>query len=197
MSMRALLTAVSLLALAVAGPTEAFAQKTKTKGGTPSVTTAAPPTSGQLDPSDPDDPADDDGPLRRAADDPGGVIVVGRQGSPVERPAHTRESYEAAVDAGADFIETEVVATQDGALVARADHELGASTDVADHPEFADRLTTKSIDGQEVEGWFTEDFTLDSVDPNREAGRARGMQSPDEDDDDMHPGAERVQCASQ
>ena len=44
---------------------------------------------------------------------------------------------------------------------------------------------------------MTEDFTLDSVDPNREAGRARGMQSPDEDDDDMHPGAERVQCASQ
>ena len=44
---------------------------------------------------------------------------------------------------------------------------------------------------------MTEDFTLDSVDPTREQARARGMQSPDEDDDDMHPGAERVQCASQ
>jgi DnaJ family protein A protein 2 len=43
---------------------------------------------------------------------------------------------------------------------------------------------------------MTEDFALDSVDPTREQARARGM-AMDEDEDDMHPGAERVQCASQ
>lgn len=109
------------------------------------------------------DPEEELGPLRRAADDLEGMVVVGRQGSPVDRPAHTRESYEAAVEAGADFIETEVVVTQDGALVARADHELSISTDVADRPEFADRFTTKNVDGVDVEGWFSEDFTLDEL----------------------------------
>jgi len=44
---------------------------------------------------------------------------------------------------------------------------------------------------------MTDDFTLESVDPAREQNRARGMASPDEDDDDMHGGGERVQCASQ
>ncbi|KAF1997597.1 DnaJ-domain-containing protein [Amniculicola lignicola CBS 123094] len=42
---------------------------------------------------------------------------------------------------------------------------------------------------------MTEDFTLEAVDPTQENQRARGMA--DDDDDDMHPGAERVQCASQ
>jgi DnaJ family protein A protein 2 len=43
---------------------------------------------------------------------------------------------------------------------------------------------------------MTKEFTLESVDPTREAQRARGM-AMDDDGDDMHPGAERVQCASQ
>ena len=34
------------------------------------------------------------------------------------------------------------------------------TTDVAAHPEFADRKTTKSVDGVKLTGWFTEDFTL-------------------------------------
>jgi DnaJ family protein A protein 2 len=44
---------------------------------------------------------------------------------------------------------------------------------------------------------MVEDFTLDDVDPTREHARARGMADMEDDDDDMHPGAERVQCASQ
>ena len=34
------------------------------------------------------------------------------------------------------------------------------TTDIASHPEFADRKTEKVIDGQKQVGWFTEDFTL-------------------------------------
>lgn len=41
-----------------------------------------------------------------------------------------------------------------------------------------------------------DDFLLEEFDPQRDGGR-RGMGAMDEDDDDMHPGAERVQCASQ
>jgi glycerophosphoryl diester phosphodiesterase len=48
----------------------------------------------------------------------------------------------------------------DGFLVARHENEIGTTTDVADHPEFAARQTRKSIDGEKVAGWFTEDFTL-------------------------------------
>lgn len=43
---------------------------------------------------------------------------------------------------------------------------------------------------------MTEDFTLEPVDPTQEGGRSRGM-AMDEDEDEMHPGGERVQCASQ
>ena len=50
--------------------------------------------------------------------------------------------------------------TKDGVLVARHENEIGGTTDVADHREFANRRTTKTIDGVALEGWFTEDFTL-------------------------------------
>ncbi len=49
--------------------------------------------------------------------------------------------------------------TRDGKLVARHDNELGLTTDVAQHPEFADRKRTQKVDGVELTGWFSEDFT--------------------------------------
>ncbi|KAF2808594.1 DnaJ-domain-containing protein [Mytilinidion resinicola] len=57
-------------------------------------------------------------------------------------------------------------------------------------------LPPRKVDIQPPPDAMTEDFTLDSVDPTREQARARGM-AMDDDDDEMHPGAERVQCASQ
>src|SRR4028118_1036935 len=61
---------------------------------------------------------------------------------------------------GADFIEPDVVSTKDGVLIARHENEISGTTDIAKRPEFADRKRKKTIDGQEVEGWFTEDLTL-------------------------------------
>jgi len=61
---------------------------------------------------------------------------------------------------GADYVEPDLVTTKDGVLVARHEPEIGGTTDVADHPEFANRKVTKSLDGVNVTGWFTEDFTL-------------------------------------
>jgi glycerophosphoryl diester phosphodiesterase len=52
------------------------------------------------------------------------------------------------------------VLTKDGVLVARHENEISETTDVADKPEFADRKTSKTIDGDKMTGWFTEDFTL-------------------------------------
>jgi len=87
-------------------------------------------------------------------------ILIAHRGASGERPEHTLASYERAIDQGADFIEPDLVLTKDGVLVARHENEIGGTTDVADHPEFADRKTTKKIDGVDMVGWFTEDFTL-------------------------------------
>lgn len=87
-------------------------------------------------------------------------LVVGHRGASGYRPEHTLASYELAARMGADFIEPDVVSTKDHVLVVRHENEISSTTDVADHPEFANRRTTKSIDGVAVTGWFTEDLTL-------------------------------------
>lgn len=88
------------------------------------------------------------------------VIVIAHRGASGERPEHTLLSYQRAIEQGADFIEPDLVPTKDGVLVARHENNIADTTDVADHPEFAARRTTKTIDGEKLTGWFTEDFTL-------------------------------------
>ncbi|MBW4664979.1 MAG: glycerophosphodiester phosphodiesterase [Chroococcus sp. CMT-3BRIN-NPC107] len=90
-------------------------------------------------------------------------IVIGHRGASGYRPEHTLASYELAIDMGADYIEPDLVSTKDGVLVARHENEISETTDVATRPEFADYQTTKTIDGVEVTGWFTEDFTLEEL----------------------------------
>jgi glycerophosphoryl diester phosphodiesterase len=87
-------------------------------------------------------------------------IVIGHRGASGYRPEHTLASYELAIDMGADYIEPDLVSTKDGVLVARHENDITGTTDVASHPEFADRKATKTIDGLTITGWFTEDFTL-------------------------------------
>ncbi len=87
-------------------------------------------------------------------------IVIAHRGASGERPEHTLAAYDRAIDQGADYIEPDLVLTRDGVLVARHENEISGTTDVADRPEFASRRTTKTIDGIETSGWFTEDFTL-------------------------------------
>lgn len=87
-------------------------------------------------------------------------LLIAHRGFPGLRHEHTRPSYDLAIDEGTDYIEPDVVATKDGQLVVRHENEISGTTDVADHPEFADRRTTKTIDGSSLTGWFTEDFTL-------------------------------------
>src|SRR5215208_6717506 len=88
------------------------------------------------------------------------AVVIGHRGAAGYRPEHTLASYELAIRQCADFIEPDLVATRDGVLVARHENEIGSTTDVASHPEFAARRTTKVVDGVSITGWFTEDFTL-------------------------------------
>ncbi|MGW1915169.1 glycerophosphodiester phosphodiesterase [Streptomyces sp. NPDC002076] len=87
--------------------------------------------------------------------------IIGHRGASGYRPEHTFGSYNLALDLGADVVEAgDLVPTKDGHLVCRHEPEIGGTTDVASHPEFADRKTTKMLDGVATTGWFTEDFTL-------------------------------------
>lgn len=97
-------------------------------------------------------------------------IVIAHRGASGYLPEHTLAGYFVAIQQGADYIEPDLVMTRDGVLVARHENAIAvvnddgspgeATTDVAEHPEFAARRTTKSIDGRRISGWFTEDFTL-------------------------------------
>ncbi|WP_371672684.1 glycerophosphodiester phosphodiesterase [Streptomyces sp. NBC_00289] len=87
--------------------------------------------------------------------------IIGHRGASGYRPEHTFGSYQLALDLGADIVEAgDLVPTRDGHLVCRHEPEIGGTTNVADHPEFAGRRTTKVLDGVSTTGWFTEDFTL-------------------------------------
>ncbi len=90
-------------------------------------------------------------------------LVIGHRGASGYLPEHTLEAYRLAVEQGADFIEPDLVATKDGALIARHEPNISATTDVATRPEFASRKTRKTIDGAEEEGWFASDFTLAEI----------------------------------
>jgi glycerophosphoryl diester phosphodiesterase len=90
----------------------------------------------------------------------GEPLVIGHRGASGYRPEHTLAAYELAARQGADYIEPDLVITKDGVLVARHEPEISTTTDVAAHPEFAARRTTKPLDDVATTGWFTEDFTL-------------------------------------
>lgn len=91
---------------------------------------------------------------------PGKASVYAHRGASALLPEHTLAAYAQAISDGADYIEPDLVMTKDGVLVARHENEIGGTTDVASRKEFADRRTSKTIDGQQVDGWFSEDFTL-------------------------------------
>jgi glycerophosphoryl diester phosphodiesterase len=91
-------------------------------------------------------------------------LVIGHRGAAGYLPDHTLQGYRLAIKLGADYIEPDLVATKDGVLIARHEPNITATTNVADHPEFASRETTRSIDGGTPEtGWFASDFTLAEI----------------------------------
>ena len=87
------------------------------------------------------------------------MLVIAHRGASGYRPEHTPAAYRLAASQGADYLEPDLVATLDGVLVCRHENEISGTTDVADHPVFADRKITKIVDGTAMTGWFVEDFT--------------------------------------
>ena len=113
-------------------------------------------------------------PLAQAKKKPGSEsspLIIGHRGASGYVPEHTLESYKLAIRLGADYIEPDLVATKDGVLIAR--HEpiigdsdpstTGDSTDVGEHPEFASREKTRTLDGIPTKGFWASDFTLAEI----------------------------------
>lgn len=108
-------------------------------------------------------------------------LVIAHRGASGYAPEHTLGAYALAVTMGADYIEPDLVMTKDKQLIARHDNVLQISTDVASRSEFASRYRTQTIDGFNVSGWFSEDFTLAEIKtlraieriPNIRPGNAR------------------------
>lgn len=102
-------------------------------------------------------------------------LVIAHRGASGYRPEHTVAAYDLAVRMGADYIEPDLVMSRDGVLVDRHEPDISHATDVADHPELADRRTTKEVDGQQVTGWFAEDLTLAELKTLRCRERITGL----------------------
>ena len=86
--------------------------------------------------------------------------MIGHRGASGHRPEHTTLAYRLAWRMGADSVEPDVVSTRDGVLVCRHDLDLGLSTDVAEHPEFAHRRRHDVVAGVSMQGWLVQDFDL-------------------------------------
>lgn len=114
-------------------------------------------------------------------------LVIAHRGASGYRPEHSRAAYELAVEQGADAIEPDIVPTKDGVLVVRHENEIGATTDVADRPEFTHLRTTKIVLGHEFTGWFTEDFTWDELSTLRVRERVPGLRPDSARFDDRQP----------
>lgn len=129
-------------------------------------------------------------------------IVIAHRGASGDFPEHTLEAYRLAIAQGADFVEPDLAITSDGVLIARHEPTLAQveldengeilldgdgnpivlqnstlTTNVPDLPQYADRVTVKSLDGTLVGGWFAEDFTLEEIKADIRAVQSRDFRS--------------------
>lgn len=88
-------------------------------------------------------------------------LIIAHRGASGYLPEHTLEAYALAIEQGAHYIEADLVITADGVLIARHENNLADTTDVAE--KFPGRRRTRMVDGQQVAGWFSEDFTLEEI----------------------------------
>lgn len=117
----------------------------------------------------------------------GGPLIIGHRGAPGYRPEHSASAYRLAFELGADAVEPDIVVSRDGVLVVRHENEISGTTDVARHPEFASRRTTKVVDGKKHTGWFAEDFTWEELSTLRCRERLAKVRPDNRDYDGTEP----------
>ena len=114
-------------------------------------------------------------------------LIIGHRGAPGYLPEHSLSSYARAISAGVDAIEPDVVPARDGVLVVRHENEIGSTTDVSTRAEFAARRRTALVDGEPLDGWFTEDFTWSELQTLRCRERIPAIRSGSAAHDDEDP----------
>lgn len=92
-----------------------------------------------------------------------GPLVIGHRGACAYRPENTLESFELAINQGADGIEFDVVSTKDEALIIRHENLLSSTTDVTSKLEYLNRRRAGLVDGRAVNDWFSEDFSAAEI----------------------------------
>ncbi|EMS62682.1 Glycerophosphoryl diester phosphodiesterase [Triticum urartu] len=90
---------------------------------------------------------------------------IAHRGSNGEIPEETSGAYLRAIEEGADFIETDILASKDGALICFHDVTLDDTTDISSRKEFANRRRTYEVEWANVTGWcpYAVDFTLEEL----------------------------------
>ncbi|KAG9138067.1 hypothetical protein Leryth_001320 [Lithospermum erythrorhizon] len=88
---------------------------------------------------------------------------IAHRGSNGEIPEETAAAYMRAIEEGTDFIETDITASKDGALVCFHDLVLDGTTNIDKHKKFAGRKRTYEVQGVNTTGYFLVDFTLDEL----------------------------------
>ncbi|XAR65539.1 Glycerophosphodiester phosphodiesterase [Bertholletia excelsa] len=88
---------------------------------------------------------------------------IAHRGSSGELPEETLAAYKRAIKEGADFIETDILASKDGVLICFHDLTLDATTDITQHKKFSNRKRTYDVQGSNVTGYFVVDFTLEEL----------------------------------
>ncbi|HEY6353321.1 MAG TPA: glycerophosphodiester phosphodiesterase [Burkholderiaceae bacterium] len=97
------------------------------------------------------------------ASEPSPLVIGHRGGGSGYLPEHTLEAYALGIELGADYVEPDLVATQDGHLVARHEPNLIATTNVSTLPQFANRRRIVVLDGRPTDGFWASDFTLAEI----------------------------------
>lgn len=87
-------------------------------------------------------------------------LIIGHRGLPGLYPEEVIPGYQAAIAAGTDALELDLQSSSDGVLFACHNVYLSDTTDVASHPEFASRRTSRMVDGVATgPDWYFSDFT--------------------------------------
>ena len=87
-------------------------------------------------------------------------LIIGHRGLPGLYPEEVIAAYKAAIAAGTDALELDLQSSSDGVLFACHNVYLSDTTDVAKHPEFASRQTSRMVDGVRTgPDWYISDFT--------------------------------------
>ena len=93
-------------------------------------------------------------------------LILGHRGASYHIPEHTLPSYRLALELGADYIEPDLVATQDNVLVALHSIDLNVTTDVHtfNNGQYQHRARYNTVGNDDNRfGYYVNDFTYDEI----------------------------------